>query len=46
MPIKLGHNLIGKLEQEFTDLHPENGKSGTGLAVNKKGIYICRLMRM
>ena len=26
---KLWHNLIGKLEQEFTDLIPENNKSGT-----------------
>ena len=39
---KLWDNLIGKLEQEFTDLITENYKSGTGLIVNKKVIQICQ----
>ena len=48
---KLWHNLIDKLEQEFTDLHPENRKSGTekwDWSDNKQSgySYLSREMRM
>ena len=48
---KLWHNLIGKLEQEFTDLIPENNKSGTEKwdwsGREQKGYsYLSREMRM
>ena len=48
---KLWHNLIGKLEQEFTDVAPQNDNSGTkkrdyGMREKQSYSYLSREMRM